>query len=114
MNYKIVGVIIALLLLEIPFLYLSIYLHEVSHKVDYRDIEKVSDEICIGFDCDSGSLGHYKFIANNNQIEQINHIGKWTEIKALFVSFMIMLSYILLVIIVGLYMYTHNKKIYKD
>ena len=108
MKYMIIGVIIvALLLVQIPFLYLSVYFHELSHKVDYRNIDKIDEDFCVLNNC-NGKAGNYKFSAIGQENE-INKISQYTEIKALTTSTLIMLGYILLVILIVLYIIKNDR-----
>ena len=100
MNYKIIGVIIAVILLQLPFLYLAIYLHELSHKVDYRDIDKVDEDFCVLNDC--GEAGSYTFSYYDYDDEKVKRVEQFTEYKAYFVTINILLCYILLSILIFL------------
>ena len=67
-------------------------LHEHLHRLDYRHIEKISDEICY---LDSNIEGYYKFVPKPNQKEEVDSITRYAELKAYSVSVIILIIFLL-------------------
>jgi len=67
-------------------------LHEHLHRLDYRHIEKISDEICY---LDSNIEGYYKFTPKPGQDEEIDTITQFTELRAYIVSAIILIIFLI-------------------
>lgn len=66
-------------------------LHELSHRYDFRDIEKKNESTC--FLSFSDNVGYYSFSASPDQYEKIQEIDKYTEFKAYSIDGILMLIY---------------------
>lgn len=96
MKKQIYFFIILLVVLQIPFLILSIAGHELIHKYDYRNIEKTNESFCFG-SCGEG-FGHYTFIPNEEQREEAMKIHQTTEIRAWTFTISILVLYLVIII----------------
>lgn len=88
--------LILFIILQIPVFYGAIYAHELSHKYDFRNIEKTNEDFCVGFNCNEGSFGHYKF--ESKITPEVLEIHKYTEFKAWSITIGVLLAYILFVL----------------
>lgn len=90
---------------------LSVPVHELTHKFDYRNIEKTNEHICLYFNCSSENVsrvGYYEFeytYSDKDTREKVKEISSYTEKHAYFVMemFIIICCIILLTKIGGKY-----------
>lgn len=94
---RIVIGLIAILLMQVVFGILAIYLHEMTHKFDFRNIEKTNEEICVLM-CDEG-FGSYTF-EFEFQKEEIERIDQYTETHAGLVTIAVYLLYLLVALLI--------------
>ncbi|MDP2947051.1 MAG: hypothetical protein Q8N88_02965 [Nanoarchaeota archaeon] len=84
--------IIILLFSFIGFFLTGNIIHELSHKIDFRKINKNSEQICfLEF---SENSAKYSFSANPSEIKKISEINKYTEIKAYSLNFLLALIFL--------------------
>ena len=97
-----ISICVILFLVITPCVYVgSIYAHELSHKWDFRNIEKTNEEFCVLNNCNDGTvLGNYGFTSDDKYRDEIERISKHTEIRAYAVSLLVWTSYLLLIILI--------------
>ena len=83
----------------------SLYIHEYSHKWDYRNIEKTNEKVCVIYDCGDGNLGRYSFkLTNTNEYDKVLEIKKYTEYKAYLMQFdFVLINTIIALLLIGRY-----------
>ena len=94
-----------ILILAVSFFFFlmisSVYVHENFHKFEMRNIEKVSEDICVSLtaDCRNDGWGHYHFVpANEQEYEKALEIEKgWEErayvVQGVYCSCLILFSF---------------------
>lgn len=80
-------------------IFASVIIHENIHKFDYRDIEKINEEICYLSFSKRMPIGYYYFETGEN-VTEIEMGMKMAEIKAYSVSVILMLIWVLALTIV--------------
>jgi len=70
--------------------------HENMHKWNYRNVTKLSEEVCyLNFNWSSDNwIGYYKMEYPNEQKEEVNKLKEYSEFKAYGVLGIILLIYI--------------------
>lgn len=66
-------------------------LHENLHRFDFRNIDKISEEVCY---LDSNIEGYYKVNPKAGQDEEVDNIKKYWEYRAYGVTFFILMIFI--------------------
>ncbi len=102
--------IIIVLVLQLLFIGVSTFAHELTHKFDYRNIEKTNERVCVFKNCDDGAVGSYSFCVDDSQLKETQKISKYTEINASLVSLSFVFLFFLLVLIFGKIMIKEVKK----
>ena len=67
------------------FALMSVPVHELTHKFDYRNVETSNEKICLFIGCSSETstrLGYYYFEYNESEEAEIEIIDEYTEIHA--------------------------------
>lgn len=93
---KIFAIITLMILLQFPFIVLSIVGHELIHQYDYRNIEKTNESFCFG-SCGEG-FGTYTFIPNEDQRAEAMRIHQTTEIRAWSFTILTLIIYLIVVL----------------
>ncbi|MBE3092777.1 MAG: hypothetical protein IMZ51_03855 [Chloroflexi bacterium] len=91
---KKIKVVVMLIVLQIPFLVLSVAGHELIHKFDYRSIDKVSESFCF-IDCEGG-LAYYTFIPVEDMRAKAIIIQQTTELRAWGFTILMMVLYLII------------------
>jgi hypothetical protein len=80
---KIIKVLIYLVLIAVS-LFLLAYFHELTHKYDFRNVEKTDDYICVWFGC-SPYIAYY-YANYDPEDEEVLNVKEYTERHAIIVS----------------------------
>lgn len=91
MNKHKIGIMVVYFFSIIGILLTSIIIHENFHRFDFRKIEKQNESICY-LTSDNKNVGYYSF--NHNNLEGVNKIKEYTELKALLLSFLLICFYL--------------------
>jgi len=79
------GKILILIMFFLFFASMSIPVHELTHKFDYRNVEKSNEKICLFIGCSSEistRLGYYYFEYSRSDETELEIIDEYTEIHA--------------------------------
>ena len=88
------------IILFIMAILISNFLHELSHKWDYREIAHNDTLVIFNTNfTNDGKIAYYQFDYSNKDLEKYNEITEYTEIKAKSIDIL----FILLIMIIYFY-----------
>lgn len=99
---KIPLIVFSGMILWLAIMLSSIVVHEYYHKFEMRNIEKISDDICISMfaNCDDG-FGYYRiFLANEEASKRALEITEGWEMRAYLVQTAFTLFCILMILMI--------------
>jgi hypothetical protein len=96
---KLIPISLILAFSIIGFLLSGNIIHELSHKYDFREIEKTSENTCF-LTLSGKDVAFYEFSSPSNNSKEINKINQYTEVKAYSLDIILALIYFFSLIIV--------------
>jgi hypothetical protein len=91
----------------------SIYIHELTHKYDFKDIDKTNEKMCVLINCEYNNKVYFGYYIFESDDITVQRISIYTENNAMFAQLMYTIFMLALFLLFWIYKLINQKLVIK-